>query len=149
MTHPEAEPVDQPTLCPHCQHEVQAEWISCPSCGLQLKPAGDILPRAAVWLLILTAYLWATVSLWRKSPAEGQGFAVLFGLPLCYTFGKAVLFRLMGRPLSWNELGATSFRVFVLGFLVMVVAPFVIGAAFVLLLLAVCSAIGPIGPGAP
>jgi hypothetical protein len=126
-------------LCPQCAAEVQEQWVACPGCGLRLKPHTDLLPRIALWGGIFLSFVWVLTLMLRHEPAQAGWFALLAGLPLCYIFGKAVVFRLRGKPLTWQQLGWTSVRTVVVSFGLMVVLPIVIGVALVLLLLAVCT----------
>jgi len=128
----------QQFLCPKCNAEVREEWVACPACGLRLKPGGDLLPRSLAWAGVLAAYVSAVILIARYDHDVAHAFMLLVGLPLCYIFGKAVLFRVRGKPLTWKELGATSARTFVVGLGVTVVLPVVIGMAMVVLLFAVC-----------
>jgi hypothetical protein len=128
----------QQFLCPGCSHEVQEQWVACPVCGLRLKPATELLPRIVAWGGVLIAFVSAVLLIARHDQDAAAGFAVVTGLPLCYIFGKAVLFRLQGQPLTWKQLGQTSVRTFLVGFGLLVVAPALIGAALIILLLAVC-----------
>src|SRR5690242_6974866 len=124
--------------CPGCEAPVDEKWVACPNCGMQLKPADDLLVRSAMWIFLLAAYVFATLLIYKEDRQAGITFGVLCGLPLVYLFGKAVLFRLRGRPLTWKELGWTSFRVALVGVFVTVVLPVIIGVAMVVLLFAVC-----------
>lgn len=125
--------------CPSCLVAVQEEWVSCPKCGQRLKPGGDLVPRALGWSAALAAFVLAVVLIYPNNPEGAIGFAVIFGLPLCYIFGKAVMFRMSGRPLTWHDLGMTTLRTALVTIGLVIVLPVVIGMAAVLLLLAVCS----------
>jgi hypothetical protein len=130
-------PVQQ-FLCPQCSAEVREEWVACPACGLRLKPHSELLPRAIAWGAVLAAYVWVVTQVYQHDRDTGLGLAVLAGLPLCYIFGKAVLFRIQGKPLTWQQLGWTSLRTAAVSLMVMVVAPVLLGLAVVLLLFVVC-----------
>lgn len=134
---PEPTPL-QEFCCPGCDAPVDEKWVACPKCGTPLKPADDLLVRSAIWIALLAAYVFATLLIYKEDQRAAITFGVLCGLPLVYLFGKAVLFRLRGRPLTWKELGWTSFRVAVVGVLMTVVLPMIIGLAMIVLLFAVC-----------
>ncbi len=127
--------------CPGCHKELEANWVVCPHCGLRLKPANDLLVRSLMWLAVLTAFtvLIAVIGTHDRDAASGLGF--LFGLPLAYVFGKAVVFRLAGTPLTWNQLWNTSFRAGMMTFLMLVVVPMVLGVALLIFLFIACSGI--------
>ncbi len=125
--------------CPQCLVTVQEEWVACPKCGQRLKPGGDLLRRGFIWSATLAAFVLAIVLIYPENPDAAVGFGVIFGLPLCYIFGKAVMFRLSGRPLTWHDLGMTTLRTALVTLGLVIVLPVVIGMAAVLLLLAVCS----------
>lgn len=128
--------------CPRCQFVTQPDWFVCPKCGLHLKPGSDLLPRAAVWGMIFAAYIGAVVLIARHDQDSAFGFGILVGLPLCYIFGKAVIFRLSGRPLTWQQVGMTTLRTVLVSAGLFVVLPVIIGVAAILLLLAVCASMG-------
>lgn len=128
--------------CPRCQVVTQPEWIACPKCGLALRPSTDLLPRVAVWSMLFAAYLSAVVLIARHDQDTAIGFGILVGLPLCYIFGKAVIFRLSGRPMTWQHLGVTTLRTMLVSAGLFVVLPVIIGVAAILLLLAVCASMG-------
>jgi len=130
-------PIDQ-FVCPQCNHEVREEWVSCPVCGLRLKPGGDLVPRAIAWAAVLASYVWGVTLLYRHDRDQALAFAVLVGLPLCYIFGKAVIFRIQGKPLTWKQLGRTSARTALVSLGLLIVAPVLLGLAVVLLLFVVC-----------
>ncbi len=137
----------EPTLitefcCPRCQTVTQPEWLACPKCGLQLRPGSDLLLRSVMWAGILGAYLLAITLISQSDPSAAVGFGVLVGLPLCYIFGKAVIFRFSGRPLTWQHLGMTTLRTILISAGLYIVMPVLIGIAAVLLLLAVCASMG-------
>jgi hypothetical protein len=126
--------------CPSCNTPLDETWVSCPICGFRVKPADDLLVRAIAWSVVLAAFVLATLLIYKNDAEGAVAFGVLFGLPLVYIFGKAVLFRLRGRPMTWKDLGWTSFRVAVVGVALTVVLPLLIGLAAVVLLFAVCGA---------
>lgn len=125
--------------CPNCLVAVQEAWVACPQCGLRLKPGGDLVPRAIAWSATLVAFVLAVALIYPHDESAAITFGVIFGLPLCYIFGKAVMFRLSGRPLNWHDLGMTTLRTALVTIGLVIVLPVVIGMAAVLLLLAVCS----------
>lgn len=128
--------------CPRCQFVTEPEWLACPKCGLQLKPGSDFLPRAAMWAIVFAAYLSAVLLIAQHDQDSAFGFGILVGLPLCYIFGKAVIFRISGRPLTWQHLGMTTLRTVLVSAGLFVVLPVIIGVAAILLLLAVCASMG-------
>jgi hypothetical protein len=138
MTKPDHAPLDQ-FLCPQCDREVDEQWVACPACGLRLKPHTELMPRIVAWGAALLAYVWAVTLLMEHQPDAVWPFAILVGLPLCYIFGKAVVFRIRGKPLTWKQLGWTSLRTAVVSLGLMIVLPVLIGAALVVLLLVVCA----------
>jgi hypothetical protein len=122
--------------CPQCQSTVRPEWYVCPSCGLWLKPLKNTLAtRTAMWVFVVAAYATVVAVIDPLHSGETLAFALLAGAPLAYVFGKAVLFRLRGRPLTWTDLGQTSYRAFWVAFML----PFGIGGALLILGFAVCS----------
>ncbi|MDX1966107.1 MAG: hypothetical protein SFV23_02945 [Planctomycetaceae bacterium] len=124
--------------CPKCDAEVQADWACCPKCGTWLRSDGPFSYRVLAWLAVAVAFVSATALLSRNSPETATVFAVIFGLPLCYTFGKAVWFRATGRPLTYRDLGLTSVRAFAVNAGLFIVLPTVVGVALVVLMFAVC-----------
>lgn len=120
--------------CPECQTDVQADWACCPKCGYWLKPEGPLKWRIAAWLLVLGAFVVAVTLIARHNVDTALGFGVFFGAPLCYVLGKAIIYRLNGRPLTYRQLAITSFRAFG----VAVVLPWLIGVALVVLLCVLC-----------
>jgi hypothetical protein len=124
--------------CPGCQRAVQEAWVACPVCGQRLKPPSDFWQRAAVWSFVLGGFVLGVLLIARQDRDAGVGFGILFGFPLAYVFGKAVYFRMSGRPLTWRELGWTSMRTGLVSIGTMVVLPILIGVAALLLLFAVC-----------
>lgn len=125
--------------CPRCLIATQEAWVACPQCGYRLKPGGDLIPRALAWSAALLAFVFAVVLISQHDRDAALGFGVIFGLPLCYIFGKAVMFRLSGRPLNWQDLGMTTLRTALVTIGLVVVLPVMIGMAAILLLLAACS----------
>jgi hypothetical protein len=143
----EAAAMSEPTpivdfFCPRCQAVTQPDWIVCPKCGLQLRPGTDLLSRIAMWGMIFAAYVGAVVLIAKHDQDSASGFGILVGLPLCYIFGKAVIFRLSGRPLTWRHLGMTTLRTVLVSIGLLVVLPVIIGVEAILLLLAVCASMG-------
>lgn len=134
---PEPTPLKE-FCCPGCDAPVDEKWVACPKCGTQLKPADDLFVRSAIWIFLLASYVFATLLIYEENQQAAITFGVLCGLPLVYLFGKAVLFRLRGRPLTWKELGWTSFRLALVGVFMTVVLPTIIGVAMIVLLFAVC-----------
>lgn len=125
-------------FCPGCQRAVQNEWVACPACGQPLKPPSDFWKRAAVWAMVLGGFVLGVTLIALNDRDAGVGFGILFGLPLAYVFGKAVLFRFSGRPLTWRELGLTSLRTAAVSFGTMVVLPILIGVAVLVMFFAIC-----------
>lgn len=128
----------QDFFCPRCKAEVHEQWKACPECGLALRPANDLLVRAALWSGLLAGFVILSLLVYRENPNNVPYVVVFFGLPLAYLFGKAVLFRIQGRPLTWKDLGWTSFRVAVVGMFLTIVLPALIGMAALVLLFVVC-----------
>jgi|GEM_PF-4001182 len=124
--------------CPKCDADVQADWACCPKCGQWLKADGPFTYRVLGWLAIAVAFVAMTALFAQTSPETAMVFAVIFGLPLCYTFGKAVWFRLTGKPLTYRQLGVTSFKAFLVNAVLFVVVPFLIGLALIVLMFIVC-----------
>lgn len=132
-------------LCPGCECTVQREWVACPACGARLKPASDFWTRAAVWAMVLGGYVLGVTLITLKDRDAGIGFGLLFGLPLAYLFGKAVIFRISGRPLTWRELGLSSLRTVLVTIGLMVILPLAVGLAALLLLFAICGGMAAMG----
>lgn len=124
--------------CPKCDADVLTDWACCPKCGQWLKAEGPFSYRVAGWLAVAVAFVAATALLAKASQETATVFAVIFGLPLCYTFGKAVFFRATGRPLTYKQLGVTSFKAFLVNVILFVVVPFLIGLALIVLMFIVC-----------
>lgn len=120
--------------CPRCGNDVHTDWTCCPKCGFWLKREGPLMLRLAAWGLVLSAFVLA-ISLIARHDRDGAiVFGVMFGLPLAYVLGKAILFRMQGRPLTYQQLVATSFKA--IG--VAVVLPWLIGASLLILLCVLC-----------
>jgi len=132
-----------PDHCPGCHKATEPKWFVCPHCGLRLKPTDDLMKRSLMWLGILSTFILAQVVVAQRDRDLAWGFSFLVGLPLAYVFGKAVLFRLMGRPLTWSQLGRTSVRTVVTTFVLVVVVPIAIGLALLIFLFIVCSGSAP------
>ncbi|HET6422237.1 MAG TPA: hypothetical protein VFG20_01060, partial [Planctomycetaceae bacterium] len=107
-----------------------------------LRPGSDLWPRAVMWIFVLAAYLGAVTLISRHDHDSALAFGILVGLPLCYIFGKAVLFRVSGRPLTWQQMGMTTLRTALVAAGLFVILPVIIGVAAILLLLAVCASMG-------
>lgn len=131
--------------CPRCSTATQDNWVSCPKCGQRLKPGGDLVPRILAWSMTLAAFVSAVALIAQHDRDSAIGFGVIFGLPLCYIFGKAVMFRWSGKPLNWHDLGMTTLRTALVTIGLVIVLPVVIGMAAVILLLAVCSGMMVLG----
>lgn len=137
MTDPAPTPIAD-FQCPKCDATVSGDWACCPKCGLWLRPDGPFVYRLLMWLGLLIALVSATTLLSRVSPEQALVFAVIFGLPLCYTFGKAVWFRLTGKPLTYRALGATTLKAFAVNIGLFVLLPLTVGVAAFVLLFAIC-----------
>lgn len=124
--------------CHKCDANVRADWSCCPQCGTWLRPDGPFTYRLLMWFGLLIGLVSITWLLSRVSPEQALVFALIFGLPLCYTFGKAVWFRLTGKPLTYGQLGSTTIRAFFVNVGMFVVLPMMIGIAAFILLFAVC-----------
>ena len=136
------EPTEVPLkCCPGCQDEVQPEWAVCPFCGLRLKPADDLLARSVAWLAVLGGFVLGELAIYKHDPNAAAAYGTLLGLPLAYVFGKAVLFRWQGQPLTWRQLSRTTVRATLTTFVLLVVIPVAIGIAFLLLAFAICAGI--------
>jgi hypothetical protein len=120
--------------CPQCQADVHADWTCCPKCGYWLKPEGPLTWRLVAWALVLGFYVVGVTLIARHDLDTAIGFGVLFGIPLCYVLGKAIIFRMNGRPLTYRQLAITSLKAFGIA----VVVPWLIGVALVLLLCVLC-----------
>lgn len=129
-----------PGNCPQCEKELQSQWVVCPYCGLRLKPADDLLKRSLMWIGVLLTFVLAQTLIAQQGSELAGAFGVIVGLPLAYVFGKAVVFRVRGVPLTWNQLSRTSVRAFFTAFILLFVLPLVIGIAALILLLMACSA---------
>lgn len=133
---------EQPTQslpdCPKCGKSLDASWMVCPYCGLRLKLTESVVVRAIIWSLVIFAFVSVDIVLSRSDDGFATWFSILVGLPLAYTFGKALIFRLRGKPLTFSQLGIVSIRVAFYTFIVTVVAPVVLGVALILCFLAIC-----------
>lgn len=127
--------------CPQCNSDVQADWTCCPKCGYWLKAEGPLAWRLVAWAVALAAFVLGVTLIARHDLDTGLAFGVLFGVPLCYVLGKAIVFRFQGRPLTYRQLAITSLKAFG----VAVVLPWLIGVALVVLLCVVC--FGALGVG--
>lgn len=137
------EPVE--TRCPGCDKRLEAQWVVCPYCGLRLKPADDLLRRSAAWIVVLLGFALGESAIAAKDPSLAGCLAVLIGLPLAYAFGKAVIFRVRGTPLTWNQLGRTTLRAGITTFGLLVVLPVVIGVCVIALAFIACFSGGILG----
>lgn len=124
--------------CPRCRKDLDANWLVCPYCGLRLKPGNDLLLRSLVWLGVLLTFVLTVTVISQRDPDAAAGLGMVFGIPLAYVFGKAVLFRLQGTPLTWSQLQNTSFRAATVTFLLLVVVPVVLGVALLLFAFVAC-----------
>ncbi|MDZ4688762.1 MAG: hypothetical protein SH850_27120 [Planctomycetaceae bacterium] len=120
--------------CPQCSADVQADWACCPKCGRWLKAEGPLAWRLVAWAVVLTAFVLAVTLIARDNRDAGLAFGVLFGLPLAYVLGKAILYRMQGRPLTYGQLAMTSLRAFGAA----IVLPWIVGVALVVLLCVLC-----------
>ena len=124
--------------CPGCEKALEPNWFVCPHCGLRVKPGNDFIARSLLWTAVLLAFVMMVLYIAKHDEAAASGFAAVIGIPLAYVFGKAILFRLMGKPLSWQQLRRTTIRVGMITFIYAVVIPTIIGIAMLLLLFAIC-----------
>jgi hypothetical protein len=120
--------------CPQCNTDVQPDWACCPKCGYWLKPEGPLAWRLVAWAFVLAAFVLGVTLIARHDRDTALGFGVLFGLPLCYVLGKAIVYRFQGRPLTYGQLAVTSLKAFG----VAIVLPWLIGVALVVLLCILC-----------
>lgn len=95
--------------------------------------------------MVLGGYVLGVTLITLKDRDAGIGFGLLFGLPLAYLFGKAVIFRISGRPLTWRELGLSSLRTVLVTIGLMVILPLAVGLAALLLLFAICGGMAAMG----
>ncbi len=144
MNEPMPSPADM-KRCPGCANQLEADWFVCPYCGLRMKPANDLLLRSLMWLGILLTFVLTLTAISTRDPDAAAGLGVIFGLPLAYVFGKAVVFRVTGNPLTWNQLWRTSIRAGVTTFLLFVVVPTVLAVAFLIFAFVMCA--GMVGMG--
>ena len=126
-------------VCPQCGADLKWRWFTCPQCGYRLKSGKELLYRAAGWLGVLMAFVTGLTVISKYDTNTASAVGALLGFPLAYVFGKAVVFRLSGSPMSWPQLRNTSLRAIVTAIAVMVVLPVVIGIALLIFLFAVCS----------
>ena len=115
--------------CPRCKNHLEVNWFVCPYCGTRIRPGDDLIQRSFTWLLIISGFLLALTIIAQSDEAAATGLGMIFGIPLAYVFGKAVLFRILGKPLGWDRLGAAAVR----SFLFLVVAPMAIGLCVLIL----------------
>ena len=133
------------TDCPGCQKAVEAEWMVCPHCGIRLKSGNDLVTRSFQWLGVLLVFVAGQVAISLYDPNLAGVYGLLLGLPLTYAFGRAVLARMHGVPLTWRQLRATTLRAAAMTFVLLVVVPIVIGVALLLLAFAICAGALPMG----
>lgn len=131
--------------CPSCDKKLESKWLVCPYCGLRLKPADDLVVRSLTWFAILLGFTLGERAVARSDPNLATGLGVLIGLPLAYAFGKAVLFRLRGTPLTWGQLSRTTLRAGLTTFGLLVVLPVVIGVSVIVLAFIACFSAGNFG----
>lgn len=134
-----------PTHCPGCRQSFDPKWFVCPYCGLRLKPGEDLWLRVLMWLGVLVTFVLSITLIGRNDPDAAAGLGIIVGMPLAYVFGKAVLFRMMGEPLTWNQLAKTSIRTALWSFFLFVVVPIVLGLAFLIFAFVMCA--GMVGMG--
>lgn len=142
------EPIQPPALphsCPGCRKVLQPDWVVCPFCGLRLRPGDDLLWRSVTWLAVLVAFVVGISKISEHDPDAAAGLGMIVGLPLAYVFGKAVLFRLRGSPLTWSQLWHTGFKAGMMTVLMLVVIPMVIGVALLLFAFVACGVMMGLG----
>ncbi len=127
------------TTCPKCDVSLNPAWSVCPVCGLRIKPENGLALRAALWGGVLVGYVLMVLAVIRTDRTLAIGFGVVVGVPLAYVFGRAVIFRLSGRPLTLGQLGRATLRAAIVTILTVVVGPLVLGTACLLLLFAICA----------
>lgn len=130
------------TTCPKCGEDLEPSWSVCPLCGLRIKPEESLLMRSVIWLSLLVGYVLMVLAIAKTDQNLAVCFGVVVGLPLAYVFGKALIFRMSGQPLTLGQLGRTGLRAGLITFLTVVVAPVVLGIACLLLLFAICASGG-------
>ena len=131
------------TRCPGCHKAVESNRVICHHCGTRLKPGHELVVRSLVWLAVLLVFALGQLAISWYDSNMAIGFRVLLGLPIAYAFGKAVLFRIRGTPLTWHELRDTAVRAAACTFGLLVVLPIVIGVTLVMFMLAVCTGLVP------
>jgi hypothetical protein len=100
-----------------------------------LKPGNDLVIRSFVWLAVLLAFTLGQLAVSAYAPNLSVAYGLLLGLPMLFAFGKAVLFRIKGPPLTWYQLRNIALRATAYTFVLLVVVPIVIGVIGVALLL--------------
>jgi hypothetical protein len=112
-------------------------------CGTRLKPGHEFVIRSFVWLAVLLVFALGQLAIsWYDENME-VGFRVLPGLPIAYAFGKAVLFRIRGTPLTWHQLRDTALHAVAYTFGLLVVLPIIIYVTLLLLFFAIYTGLVP------
>ena len=81
-----------------------------PTSSRCVKGGPGLLTRSMQWLAVLVVFILGQVLATWYGPNVAATYALLVGLPLVYVFGKAVVYRIYGIPLTWRELGSTTLR---------------------------------------
>ncbi len=115
----------------------------CQHCGLRLKPGHELVIRSCVWLAVLLVFALGQLAVSWYDSNMAVGFRVLLGLPIAYAFGKSVLFRIRGTPLTWHQLRDTALRAVAYTLGLLVVLPIVIGVTLVLFMFVTCTGLVP------
>ena len=131
------------TRCPGCGQAVESNRLVCHHCGLRLKPGHELAIRSLVWLAVLLVFAVGQLAISWYDTNVAIGFRVLLGLPIAYAFGKAVLFRIRGTPLTWHQLRDTALRAVAYTFGLLVVLPIIIGVTLLLFTFSVCTGLVP------
>lgn len=128
--------------CPKCGEVVVSGELECPNCGQRLKRSGlsqqTMIWIAAAWLVASSLLSLSALAIGMVVEGALTVFCVLAGLPLLYIGVKALLFRMVGKPLTQDQLIRTSFRVSVAAFVLVIGLPL----SLVLLVLIICSSGG-------
>ena len=75
-----------------------------------VKGGPGLLTRSLQWLAVLVVFALGQILVACYDPNVAATYALVVGLPLTYAFGKAVVYRIYGIPLTWHELGSTTLR---------------------------------------
>jgi uncharacterized paraquat-inducible protein A len=121
--------------CPGCQHEIKESWNSCRYCGYRLNRQRDLNTHAVGWAIVLVLFLVGLAATSQVDPLIGAGFFVLAGIPLGFTFIRAVFYRAAGSPLSGDQLQTTALRTALVVFIVVIGVPL----AFLILAFVICA----------